>query len=80
MEGRPEAKAGGDTKGRETGGEPLFHSLSIHTMSAGRCKPAGMEGKQSSRGDRDLVLRITGCQLQMIHSLHQPNSICFETE
>lgn len=80
MEGRPEAKAGGDTKGREPGREPLFHSLSIHTVSVGCCKPAGMGGEQSSRGDRDLALRIRECQLQMIHSLHQPNNICFEME
>lgn len=47
MEGRPEAKAGGDTKGREMGAGPRFHSLSIHTATAGRCKATGTGGEQS---------------------------------
>ena len=70
MEGRSEAKAGDDTKGRETGGEPRFHSLSIHTLSAGRCKPADTGGKQRASSSSAWCQRIIPhhrCELLSSH-------------
>ena len=57
MEGRSEAKAGGDTKDRETE-ELHFHSLSIHTLSAGCCELTGMGGKQRASSSSGWCQRI----------------------
>lgn len=66
MEGRSEAKARGDTKGREAGGEPHFHSLSIHMLSAGCCEPTGMGEEQrpsSSSGWCQRIIPHRRCEL-----------------
>lgn len=74
MEGRSEAKAGGNTKGRETGGEPHFHSLSINTLSAGRCEPSGMGGKQRASSSSGWCRRI------IPHRCHELLSSCGDTD
>lgn len=70
MESRSEAKAGGDTKGKETRGEPHFHSLSIYMLSAGCCEPIGMGGEQrasSSSGWCQRIITYHCCELLSSH-------------
>lgn len=59
MEGRSEDKAGGNTKGGETGRAPHFQSISIHMLSAGCQEPPGMGGMQRASSSSSCCHRIT---------------------
>lgn len=58
MEGRSEAKAGGDTKGREVGGEPHSTAPASTMLSAGCCERAGMGGKERASSSSGWCQRI----------------------